>query len=116
MTEDAQAAAPPGDIDAQARWRAVRARILARGGQFPAARVLVDEAAAVVSPTSWAVLQAETLMARAEVDRLAGAPGQAEASLRAALGIYQDRHATPLAEQAAAALASLAGRPGARPA
>ena len=42
-------------------------------------------------------------MARAEVDRLDGAPEQAEASLRAALRIYQDRHATPLADQAAAA-------------
>ena len=43
-------------------------------------------------------------MARAEVDRLAGAPQQAEASLRAALLIYTDQHATPLADQA--------GRPG----
>jgi hypothetical protein len=50
------------------------------------------------------------------VDRLAGAPEQAAASLRAALRIYQDRHATPLADKAAAALASLTGRPGARPA
>lgn len=116
MTEEAQAAAAPDDIDTQARWRAVRARILARSGQFPAARVLVDEAAALVSPTSWAVLQAEILMARAEVDRLAGAPAQAAVSLRAALGIYQDRRATPLADKASAALAGLAGHPGARPA
>lgn len=58
------------------------------------------------------MLQAEILMARAEVDRLAGAPAQAETSLRAALRISQDRHATPLADQAAAALASLTGHPG----
>jgi class 3 adenylate cyclase/tetratricopeptide (TPR) repeat protein len=116
MTEEGQAAAPPDDIDAQARWRAVRAKVLARSGQFPAARVLLDEAAALVPPSSWPSLQAEILMARAEVDRLAGAPGQAAASLRAALRIYQDRHATPLADKAAAALDSLTGRPGARPA
>jgi class 3 adenylate cyclase len=116
MTEEAQAAAPASDIDAQARWRAARAKVLARRGQFPAARTLLDEAAALVSPTSWAVLLAEILMARAEVDRLAGAPEQAEASLRAALRIYQDRHATPLADQAAAALASLTGQPSAKPA
>ena len=50
------------------------------------------------------------------MDRLAGAPGQAEASLRGALRIYQDRHATPLADQATAALASLTGQPNAKPA
>jgi class 3 adenylate cyclase/tetratricopeptide (TPR) repeat protein len=116
MTEEAQAAAATADIDAQARWRAARAKVLARRGQFPAARTLLDEAAALVSPTSWATLQAEILMARAEVDRLAGAPGQAEASLRAALRISQDRHATALADQAAADLASLTGRPTVKPA
>jgi class 3 adenylate cyclase/tetratricopeptide (TPR) repeat protein len=116
MTEEVQAAAAPGDIDAQARWRAVRAKVLARAAQFPAARALLDEAAAMVSPTSWAALQAETLLARAEVDRLAGAPEQAEASLRAALRISQDRHATVLSDQAAAVLASLTGHTSARPA
>jgi tetratricopeptide (TPR) repeat protein len=116
MTEEAQAAASPADIDAQARWRAVRAKVLARAGQFRASRTLLDEAAALVSPTSWAALQAEILMARAEVDRLAGAPEQAAASLRAARRIYTDRHATSLADQAAAALASLVGHPSAKPA
>jgi len=116
MTEEAQAAAGPADIDAQARWRAARAKVLACSGQFPAARVLLDEAEALVSPTSWAALQAEIVMARAEVDRLAGAPAQAEASLRAALRISHDRHATALADQAAAALANLTGPPSAKPA
>ena len=69
-----------------------------------------------MSTTCWAPLQAGILMARAEVDRLAGAPERAEASLRAALRIYQDRHATPLAQEAAAVLASLAGHAGAKPA
>ena len=105
-----------GIIDAQARWRATRAKLLARSGQFPAAQTLLDEAAALVSPTSWAVLQAEILMARAEVNRLAGEPEHAQASLRAALRIYQDRHATTLADQAAAALANLTGHPSAKPA
>ena len=116
MTEEAQAAATSGDIDAQARWRAARAKVLARSGQVPAARVLLDQAAALVSPTCWATLQAEILLARAEVDRLAGAPAQAEASLRAALRIYQDRHVTALADQAAAALASLTSHPSDKPA
>jgi tetratricopeptide (TPR) repeat protein len=116
MTEETQAAAAPGDIDAQARWRAVRAKVLARSGQYPAARTLLDEAAALVSPTSWAALQAETLLATAEVHWLAGESEQAEASLRAALRISQDRHATSLSDQAAAALASLTGHPSTKPA
>jgi tetratricopeptide (TPR) repeat protein len=115
LTEEAQEAAPRDDIDAHVRWRAARAKVLARSGQFPAARALLDEAAALVSPNSWASLQAEILLARAEVDRLAGAPERAAASLRAALRIYQDRHATPLADQAAGALASLTGHSSAKP-
>ena len=116
LTEEAQTATVPGDIDAQARWRVSRARLHARRGHFPAARTLLDEAAALVSPTSWAAFQARILVAKAEVDRLAGAPGQAEDALRAALRIYQDRHATPLADQATAALADLTGHPNAKPA
>jgi tetratricopeptide (TPR) repeat protein len=116
MTEQAQLTASPSDIDAQARWRAARAKVLARSGQFPAAQTLLDEAAALASPTSWAVLQAEMLMARAEVNRLAGEPEQAKASLRAALRIYQDRHAISLAERAEGDLASLTGHPSAKPA
>jgi tetratricopeptide (TPR) repeat protein len=116
LTGEAQAAAASDDIDAQARWRAARAKVLARAGQFPAARALLDEANAMVSPTCWAGLQAHILMARAEVDRLALEPERAAASLRAALRIYTDRHAAPLAEQAMAALASLAAHPSAKPA
>jgi len=115
MTEEGQAAASD-DVDAQARWRAVRAKVLARAGQFPAAQTLLDEAEALVSPTCWAALQAQILLARAEVDQLAETPERAEASLRAALRIYADRHAAVLAEQASAALADLAAHPSAKPA
>jgi len=82
------------------------AKLLARRGQFPAARQLADEALELVSPTSWAVVRAEILMAKAEVNLLAGASGRAEASLRAALRIYEDRHTAPPAEQVRDALAS----------
>jgi ATP/maltotriose-dependent transcriptional regulator MalT len=90
--------------------------VLARRGQFVAARRLADEAVALVSPTSWATLQAEILMAKAEVNRLAGEREQAAASLRAALRICQDRNATPLADQAKTAIASLTDHPGTKPA
>jgi ATP/maltotriose-dependent transcriptional regulator MalT len=106
----------PGDIDAQARWRTIRAKLLARRGQFPAAQRLADEAEVLISSTSWEALKAGVLMAKAEVSQLAGARGQAEACLRAALRIYEDQRAEPLADQARTVLASLTGQPRSEPA
>ena len=82
---------------------------------FATARRLADEAEALVSPTSLAALKAQILVAKAEVNRLAGAPGQAKTSLRAALQIYQDRRATPLADKTKAALTALAASTSAGP-
>ena len=106
LTEEARAIAPD-EFEQQAKWRATRAQLLARRGEFAAARQLADQAEALVSPTSYAALMAEVLVAKAEVNRLAGARDQAAASLRAALGIYQDRRAAPLAARTRTALASL---------
>jgi hypothetical protein len=77
---------------------------------------LADEAQALLLPTSTPAEQADVLETRAEVERLAGAPDQAAASLRAALGIYEDRRATFLAGRARAILASLTVQPGREPA
>jgi predicted ATPase/DNA-binding XRE family transcriptional regulator len=112
LTAEARAIAVPDDFEQHAKWRATKAKLLARRGQFAAARQLTDQAEALVSPTSYAALFAEVLVAKAEVNRLAGARDQAEASLRQALAIYQDRRAAPLAERTRAALASLAARTG----
>ncbi len=110
LTEQAKAAAGISDQDVQARWRATRAKVLARQGQFAVARQLAGEAVALAAATSRASMLAEMLMASAEVSRLAGAREEAEASLRQALRICQDRGAIPLATRARAALASLATR------
>jgi tetratricopeptide (TPR) repeat protein len=116
LAEEAQEATTPGDVDAQARWRMAKAKLLARRGQFATARQLADDAMALISATAYAVRHAEALEASAEVARLAGALQQAEASLRHALRIYEDGRATALAGRAKAALASLAVRPGTGPA
>jgi predicted ATPase/DNA-binding SARP family transcriptional activator len=92
------------------------ARLLARRGQFAAARKLIGQAEGLLSPASSPVAQADVLESIAEVERLADAPSQAAASLRAALRIYEDRGATALAERAHVALASLGGQPGDEPA
>jgi predicted ATPase/DNA-binding SARP family transcriptional activator len=111
LTEEAEALAAADDLDAQARWRAARAKILAQRGRFTAARQLADEAEALIAPTSWPILQAEIQVAKAEVSKLAGVPAEAAASLSEALGIYQDRRAVALADQTRAALASLPTEP-----
>jgi predicted ATPase/DNA-binding SARP family transcriptional activator len=112
LTEEAQAVAAADDLDAQARWRAARAKVLAQRGQFTAARQLAGEAEALIAPTTWADFQAAVLVAKAEVARLAGAPAEAAASLRQALRIFEDRRAVALADQTRAALASLPAGPG----
>lgn len=83
------------------------AKLLARRGQFAVARKLVDQAEALQSPTSASMTRADVLRTRAEVERLAKAPGQAAADLRAVLDIYEQQRATTLASQ----VRSRPGRP-----
>jgi predicted ATPase len=96
--------------------RLTEAKLLARRGQFTAARQLIGQAEALPSWTSGPIGQTDALKARAEVERLAGAPDQAAASLRAALRIYEDVGSTSEAGRIRAALASLAAQLGREPA
>jgi predicted ATPase/DNA-binding SARP family transcriptional activator len=107
MAGEIHAAGVP-DADAWSGALNLRAMLLARRGQFPTARRMLAEAEALITPASSALTQAKALIAKAEVDQLAGTPDQAAASLRAALRIYEDRRATQLAAQIRAALASIA--------
>jgi non-specific serine/threonine protein kinase len=111
MIEEAETTAGPSETDAMVLWRSVKAKVLARRGQFPAAWQLIAQAEAEISSTSW-VNQAAVLMAKAEVSQLAGALDQAAASLQATLRIYEERHVLPLAEQVKVLLASLTANPG----
>jgi predicted ATPase/class 3 adenylate cyclase len=108
MTQEVQAAAALDVPENQIRWRATRAKLLARRGQSSVAHQLIAEAETLVSRTSNVLLTAEILVAKAEVDRLTRAPDQAVTHLGAALQIYEDRRATSLAEHVRTALASLA--------
>ena len=107
LTEDAEEFAAPDDFEAQARWRATRAKVLARRGEFRAGAKLAEEAVALVPAGNGALELVEFLVAQAEVSQLAGALDQAEASLRRALQICENRRIVPLAEQTRALLANL---------
>ena len=115
LTEEGEALAVADDFDAQGRWRATRAKLLARRGQFRAAARLAEEAVTLVPATCDTPERAEFLVAQAEVSRLAGALDQAEGSLRRALQFCENRRMVPLAEQARALLASLAAQTRTRP-
>ena len=105
---------PGPRTDAQARWRATRATLLARRGQFPAAARLAEEAVALVAATEDAPERAEFLVAKAEVAQLAGALDEAEDSLRRALQFYDGRQMVLLAERTRALLAGLTAQRRAR--
>jgi tetratricopeptide (TPR) repeat protein len=110
LTEEAETLAAADDLEAQGHWRAIRAKVLARRGQFRAAVQLAEEAVALVPAASGSPELADFRVAQAEVLRLAGARDQAEASLRRALQFYENRRMTALAGQTRAALASLTGQ------
>ena len=106
LTEEAEALAGLDDYEAQGRWRATRAKLLARRGQFPAATRLAEEAVALVPATVDPPERAEFLLAWAEVCRLHGEFDQADACARRALQFYEDRQMVPLAERARALIDS----------
>jgi len=104
MAEETAQLAHAVDVEPQARYRAVKAKILARRHRFAAADALCEEAVARATKTSKSALLAEMLLAKAEVSRLAGATDTASADLSEALQIYELRGATPLAERVRAML------------
>jgi predicted ATPase/DNA-binding SARP family transcriptional activator len=106
LTEEAEALAGLEDSEAQGRWRATRAKLLAQRGQFPAAVRLAEEAVTLIPATFDTSERAEFLLAKAEVDRLRGALGEAEACARQALEFYQNRQMVPLAQRTRALLDS----------
>jgi hypothetical protein len=50
MSEQAKATAIPDDLDPQARWKIITAKLLAQRGQFPAADRLLGEVEAALPP------------------------------------------------------------------
>ncbi len=76
------------DIDAQALWRGVRAKVLARRGQAQEAVQLAEEMLALRRQAESPDLEAEALADLAEVQRLSG-DGAWEATLAAAVAGYE---------------------------
>ncbi len=81
LLDEVAATSAADDLDPQARWRVVKARIRAGRGEHEEARRLIDEAFAIVAPADYLLLEAEVCSAAAEV---ASAAGRREDAVEAA--------------------------------
>jgi class 3 adenylate cyclase len=98
--EECRRLALEDQIDAQIKWRSLRALTLARDGQFEAAERLADEAAALAERTEQSPTRAEALADRAEVLLLAGKPEPAARSAARAADLYEAKGWTVAAAEA----------------
>jgi class 3 adenylate cyclase/tetratricopeptide (TPR) repeat protein len=80
-----------GDMDAEVRWRQLRAKTLARRGRHDEAVAFAEEAVRMAADTDYLDLHADTLRALAEVLRLAGRNEDAASAVRTALDLYRKK-------------------------
>jgi tetratricopeptide (TPR) repeat protein len=81
----------PEDADAQVAWRRVRAKLLARRGDFEEAERLAREATEIAARTDHTDMRAQALADLAEVLRIAGRPEESAASTQEALRLYEQK-------------------------
>jgi class 3 adenylate cyclase/tetratricopeptide (TPR) repeat protein len=100
-------AATSDDHNAQAFWRSVEAKILARQGKLEEAERLVLDAVAVIDRTDELNHQADVRMALAEVLQLAQRPADAISVIREGLHLYEQKGNLVSANKARALLSGL---------
>ena len=96
-----------GDVDAEVRWRFLRAKTLARWGRHDEAEPLAMEAVRIVAATDYLDLHADTLDALAEVLRLADRNADAAATLGEAIAVRRRKGNVAAAARAERMLAEL---------
>jgi class 3 adenylate cyclase/tetratricopeptide (TPR) repeat protein len=99
-----------GDASTEAPRLAVRAKLFAAQGWDEHADRAIRRALRLVRSTDWRCLQADTLLARAEVLRLAGRDDDAIASVREAVAVAHAKDYAAAERRAAAELEALTGR------
>jgi tetratricopeptide (TPR) repeat protein len=103
-----------GDASVDAPRLALRAKLLAAEGLDIQAERAIERAMRLVDRTDWICLQADTLLAHAEVLRLADRLADAEPTLRQALTISEAKGYTVAAERARTLLVELGVAAGGR--
>jgi tetratricopeptide (TPR) repeat protein len=96
-----------GDVDAEVRWRQLRAKTLARRGRHEEAEILAMEAVRMAAATDYFDLHADALFGLAEVLRLADRKSNAADALREALEVCRWKGNVVGAARAESSLAEL---------
>jgi len=91
LTTVSEALAGTGDIASQIEWRSVRAKLLARGGDFGRAVPLAREAARLAEQTDDIGSQATALVDLAEVLRASGRNEDTDGLVERARGLYEQK-------------------------
>jgi class 3 adenylate cyclase/Flp pilus assembly protein TadD len=88
LTSKVEEMAAADDVEVQALWRSVRAKVLARDGHVGAAVRLTREAVQVLQPTDALVMKGDTFLDQAIVFMCAGRDDDAVVALRRARELY----------------------------
>jgi len=108
LTRTAESLAAEDDVDAQVRWRSVRAPILARAGEHEQAESLARAALDMARKTEMPMLQADALVDLASVLHQTTKTAEAEATLEQALALYDAKGDVVSAAKASALRAAMA--------
>jgi tetratricopeptide (TPR) repeat protein len=107
LTEKAEAASAPEDVESQAAWRSVRAPILARMGRLGEAEDLARSAVTFSNESDSLPLQGDTLVELAEVLRIAGRRDEALQTFDQALVAFKSKGDKVSAAKVDAAIAQM---------
>ena len=91
LAEESRAIAVIDDLDAQPRWRAVRARVLCSRGEHDEALALLAEAVELVEPLDFLDLKGYVHDVLAEVLARIGRTDDAVLALERAIGFYEQK-------------------------
>jgi ATP/maltotriose-dependent transcriptional regulator MalT len=91
LSEESEQAGASDDVSTQIRWRALRAKVLARQGQLEQAKQLAHDAVQRSRRTDYIDETAQTLGSLAEVFELAGDLPGARSALEEALQLYDQK-------------------------
>jgi tetratricopeptide (TPR) repeat protein len=105
LTELAERSATPGVADEDIGWRRVRAKLLARRGDFGEAERLAREATARAARTDLLDDRAQALADLAEVSRLSGRPEESATTLEEAIHLHEQKGNVVAADMLRAVLA-----------
>jgi tetratricopeptide (TPR) repeat protein len=105
LADETERISAPDDLEPHARRRMVKARALARRGDLDTADELLREAADLLQPTDYTILQLELAFAQADVARIAGRAEEERRALERALDVAEPKGNVVAAERARAQLA-----------